>query len=58
MKGTMKRRNFIRSVGAAAGLLETSPAQAPLRTPGLRLDLHTHFYTQAYFDNIREASGF
>ena len=55
----MKRRNFIRSVSAAAGLLETTAlAQAPpRRTPGLRLDLHTHFYTQAYFDNIRESGG-
>jgi len=57
MKGTMKRRNFIRSVGAAASLLETASAQTPMRTPGLRLDLHTHFYTQAYFDNIRESGG-
>src|ERR1035438_6730878 len=53
----MKRRNFIRSVGAAAGLAEAAAAQAQLRTPGLRLDLHTHFYTQAYFDNIRESGG-
>jgi len=52
----MKRRNFIRSV-SAAGLLDSAAAQAPSRTPGLRLDLHTHFYTQAYFDNIRESGG-
>ena len=54
----MKRRNFLRSVTTAAGLLETAAsAQPPRRTPGLRLDLHTHFYTQAYFDNIRESGG-
>ena len=49
----MKRRNFIGSVSSAAAGL----AQTPRRTPGLRLDLHTHFYTQGYFDNIRESGG-
>src|SRR5215475_9681415 len=53
----MKRRNFIRSA-AGIGLAQTAAnAQAPTRTPGLRLDLHTHFYTQPYFDNIRESGG-
>ena len=27
------------------------------RTPGLQLELHTHFYTQAYFDNVPESGG-
>src|SRR3977135_3901897 len=52
----MKRRNFIRSV-SAAGLLDTASGQAPKRTPGLRLAPHTHFYTQGYFDNVRESGG-
>jgi aminocarboxymuconate-semialdehyde decarboxylase len=53
----MKRRNFIRSLSAAAGLLDSPAAQTPARTPGRRLDLHTHFYTQAYFESIRESGG-
>src|SRR5258706_2838323 len=53
----MKRRNFLRSVSAAASLPAMASAQAPPRTAGLRLDLHTHFYTQGYFDNIRESGG-
>ena len=53
----MKRRNFIRSLSAAAGLLDSPAAQTPARTPARRLDLHTHFYTQAYFESIRESGG-
>jgi hypothetical protein len=53
----MKRRTFIRSISAAGGLLDSAAAQTPTRTPGLRLDLHTHFYTEAYFDSIRDSGG-
>src|SRR5215471_9845717 len=53
----MRRRNFIRSLSVAAGLLNSPAAQTPARTPGRRLDLHTHFYTQAYFESIRESGG-
>ncbi len=52
----MKRRQFIRSLGAT-GLLDSAAAQTSARTPGLRLDLHTHFYTQGFFDSIRESGG-
>jgi predicted TIM-barrel fold metal-dependent hydrolase len=46
-----------RSASRTGSVRRRSSAQAPLRTPGLRFDLHTHFYTQAYFDNIRESGG-
>jgi aminocarboxymuconate-semialdehyde decarboxylase len=51
----MERRNFLRSLGTA-GLLQSASAQTG-RTPGLRLDLHTHYYTQAFFENVRESGG-
>jgi aminocarboxymuconate-semialdehyde decarboxylase len=51
----MERRNFLRSLGTA-GLLQSAAAQTG-RTPGLRLDLHTHYYTQAFFENVRESGG-
>ncbi len=47
----LKRRNFLTAAASAAA----SSAPAQIRTPGRRLDLHTHFYTQGYFERIRDS---
>lgn len=58
----MIRRDFLRAVGAtaAAAAASTGSAAAPQhagRTPGRRIDLHTHFYPQAFFNRIRDSGG-
>src|SRR5262245_50219651 len=55
----MDRRGFLRAVGAAgatAGLgSEALGAERPGRT--LRIDVHTHYYPEAYFQKIRDTPG-
>jgi aminocarboxymuconate-semialdehyde decarboxylase len=53
----MVRRDFLRTVGGATlGGAVAVNARAG-RTPGRRLDLHTHYYPQAFFDQIRASGG-
>jgi len=53
----MIRRDFLKTAGVAAtgALCETSgTAQTPRPTPGRKLDLHTHYYPESFFQKIRE----
>jgi hypothetical protein len=56
----MRRRGFLRVVGAlgatSAALAERAEGQSP-RTKTLKLDLHTHYYPEAYFQKIRDTPG-
>jgi aminocarboxymuconate-semialdehyde decarboxylase len=56
----MIRRDFLKTAGAATGgaLLETAAeAQTARPTPGRKLDLHTHYYPEAFFQKIRETQS-
>ena len=65
----MDRRKFLKSAGSvtAATAITGMPAapspDTPLstsqqpRAPTQRLDIHTHFYTQGFFQKIRESGG-
>src|SRR6186713_2908921 len=61
----MDRREFLAAVGsvgmagAAAGtgvLGQTVQRPAPA-APSQKLDIHTHFYTQGFFQKIRDTGG-
>ncbi len=54
----MFRRDFLRTFGGAATALGAARLGADAgRTPGRRLDLHTHYYPRAFFDRIRDKGG-
>ena len=55
----MIRRDFLKTAGAgaAASLLADSPTAQTTRTPGRRIDIHTHYYPEAFFQKIRELPG-
>ncbi len=57
----MYRRDFLKTVGAAATAAAAGAAAADAqtggRTPGRRIDVHTHYYPPAYFDRIRDHGG-
>ncbi|MGE5246561.1 MAG: amidohydrolase family protein [Betaproteobacteria bacterium] len=53
----MFRRDFLRTIGGVAALGAAQLAAEEPRGPGRRLDLHTHFYPQAFFDRIRDSGG-
>jgi aminocarboxymuconate-semialdehyde decarboxylase len=53
----MIRRDFLKTAGiaGAAALTEAvGEAQTPRPTPGRKLDLHTHYYPESFFQKIRE----
>src|SRR5215475_11311957 len=52
----MIRREFLKTVGAATGTLldAEGEAQTARPTPGRKLDLHTHYYPESFFQKIRE----
>ncbi|HET6899524.1 MAG TPA: twin-arginine translocation signal domain-containing protein, partial [Vicinamibacteria bacterium] len=55
----MDRRGFLQTVGAVGAVSSVlgpeARAQAPAKT--LKLDLHTHYYPEAYFQKIRDTPG-
>ncbi len=56
----MIRRDFLKTAGVAASgaLCETTgEAQTTRPTPGRKLDLHTHYYPDAFFQKIRETQS-
>lgn len=63
----MIRREFLQTIGAAAaasalpggGAAAKSPSTAPPPAAArvIKYDLHTHFYPQAFFDQIRAVGG-
>jgi len=55
----MIRRDFLKTAGAgaAASLLADSSTGQTTRTPGRRIDIHTHYYPEAFFQKIRELPG-
>src|SRR5262249_53935073 len=57
--GPMIRRDFLKTAGAgaAASLLADSPTAQTPKTPGRRIDIHTHYYPEAFFQKIRELPG-
>jgi predicted TIM-barrel fold metal-dependent hydrolase len=55
----MQRRRFLQAVGAAGAtpaLAEGARAQGPAGKT-LKLDLHTHYYPEAFFQKIRDTPG-
>ena len=50
----MNRREFLSTAAASIGVAAAARAQAP-RSP--RLDIHTHYYTQGFFEAIRASGG-
>jgi aminocarboxymuconate-semialdehyde decarboxylase len=54
----MRRRGFLQAVGAV-GAATVSRSAGGESAPGkrLRLDLHTHYYPEAYFQKIRDTPG-
>jgi len=53
----MIRRDFLKTAGVAgaAALTEgAGKAQTTRPTPGRKLDLHTHYYPESFFQKIRE----
>ena len=53
----MIRRDFLKTAGiaGAAALTEgVGEAQEARSTPGRKLDLHTHYYPESFFQKIRE----
>ena len=55
----MIRRDFLKTAGAGAAasvLVDSSSAQTA-KTPGRRIDIHTHYYPEAFFQKIRELPG-
>jgi len=55
----MIRRDFLKTAGAgaAASVLGDSSGAQTARTPGRRIDIHTHYYPEAFFQKIRELPG-
>jgi aminocarboxymuconate-semialdehyde decarboxylase len=56
----MIRRDFLKTAGVAgaAALTETAgQSQTTRPTPGRKLDLHTHYYPEAFFQKIRETQS-
>jgi aminocarboxymuconate-semialdehyde decarboxylase len=55
----MIRRDFLKTAGAgaAASLLGDQGAAQTNRTPGRRIDIHTHYYPEAFFQKIRDLPG-
>src|SRR5215470_18011370 len=55
----MIRRDFLKTAGAgaAASVLGDSSGAQTTRTPGRRIDIHTHYYPEAFFQKIRELPG-
>ncbi len=56
----MIRRDFLKTAGAvgAGALCETTgEAQTTRPTPGRKLDLHTHYYPESFFQKIRETQS-
>jgi aminocarboxymuconate-semialdehyde decarboxylase len=61
----MNRRKFLTtaaSIGSAGALGQSIEALAqtaarPAVTPGPKLDIHTHYYTQAFFQKISDSGG-
>src|SRR5215468_4454121 len=56
----MIRRDFLKTAGVAgaAALTEGSgQVQTTRPTPGRRLDLHTHYYPESFFQKIRETTS-
>lgn len=52
----MNRRDFVKVAGGAAIAAQTPRGNAPA-APALKIDIHTHHYTQAFFEKIRQAGG-
>ena len=50
----MDRREFLSTAAGAIGAAAAARAQG---TPTQKLDIHTHFYTQGFFQRIREQGG-
>src|SRR5262249_48347757 len=56
----MIRRDFLKSAGIAGAAALTEGAggsQGARPTPGRRLDLHTHYYPESFFQKIRETTS-
>ncbi len=56
----MIRRDFLKTISSAAAgaLCEASgEGQSAQPVPGRKLDLHTHYYPETYFQKIRETSS-
>src|SRR5262252_664083 len=55
----MIRRDFLKTAGAgaAASVLGDSSSAQTAKTPGRRMDIHTHYYPEAFFQKIRELPG-
>ncbi len=56
----MIRRDFLKTVGAATtgAILEVDGgAQTSRPTPGRKLDLHTHYYPESFFQKIRDTQS-
>src|SRR5215468_9587982 len=56
----MIRRDFLKTAGVAgaAALTEgAGQAQTTRPTPGRKLDLHTHYYPESFFQKIRETQS-
>src|SRR5215470_3724714 len=54
----MIRRDFLKTVGAATtGALLEREARAQKTTSGRKLDLHTHYYPESFFQKIRETQS-
>ena len=50
----MNRREFLSTTAGAIGAAAAARGQG---APARKLDIHTHFYTQGYFQRIRDAGG-
>jgi aminocarboxymuconate-semialdehyde decarboxylase len=55
----MIRRDFLKTAGAgaAASVLGDPSSAQTAKTPGRRIDIHTHYYPEAFFQKIRELPG-
>src|SRR5262245_32026649 len=50
----MNRREFLSTTAASLGAAAVARGQG---APSQKLDIHTHFYTQGFFEKIRENGG-
>src|SRR5688572_32274093 len=51
----MDRRGFLQTVGAVSASSALAPqARGQERRKALKIDLHTHYYPEAYFQKIRD----
>ena len=62
----MNRREFLSTAGSigvagaaqgAIGVLAQTVQRPTTAAPSQKLDIHTHYYTQGFFQKIREAGG-